>query len=179
MKLGSLQQQDKDLIKAIIKMTKPSVLVEFGHLLGESARSMLEVMGDAKLISYDNTVDSKITDSRFVFRRKCQSEYNEPDLVDFVFLDASHKLDLNIKTLEALNLNDNAIIVVHDTGVWTKNVGATYGYWKDGFYYHCPEEREFINWIKENTDFNVINLHTTKEIRHGITLLQRNNPLTL
>ena len=174
-KLGPVQDEDVLLLQAVIKMTCPLKLVELGYLNGFSSRKILEVMKeDAILISYDNTVQySDITDSRFTFKNKSQTEYEEEN-IDFIFFDASHNLDLNKETLLKVEktLNKNGIIAIHDTGIWNEMVMDTGGYWvKDG-YVHRPDEREFVKWLKEK-GFNIINLGTTRELRHGITLAQK------
>lgn len=175
MEIGPIQNEDVLLIQAVIKMTCPSVLVELGYLNGFSTRKILEVMReDAHLTSYDNIViNSNITDARFTFKNKSQTEVNEEN-IDFIFFDASHNLDLNKETLLKVEktLNKNAIIAIHDTGIWNEMVMDTGGYWvKDG-YVHRPDEREFVKWLKEK-GFNIINLGTTRELRHGITLAQK------
>ena len=176
--LGKIQDEDVLLLQAIIKMTCPSKLVELGYLNGYSTRKFLEVMRpDAKLISYDNTVrNSNIVDSRFTFKNLSQTDYEEED-VDFIFFDASHNFELNIETLKKVEntLNNGAIIAVHDTGLWNEMVMDTIeGYWIENGYAHRPDERKFVAWIKDHyKDYQIINFHTLKELRHGITLLQK------
>lgn len=129
---------------------------------------------DAKLTSYDNTVtSSNITDKRFTFKNKSQTDIEEEN-IDFIFFDASHDLDLNIETFNKLKLSENAIIAIHDTGLWDKMLMDTGGQWIGNGYAHRPDEIRFVQWIKENyPEYQVINFHTLKETRHGITLLQK------
>ena len=175
MELGPIQNEDVLLLQAVIKMTCPINLVELGYLNGYSTSKLLEVMlPEAKLTSYDNTVRvSNVTDERFTFKNQSQTEVNETD-IDFIFFDASHDLKINIETWKNLKLTDNAIIAIHDTGLWNKMVMDTGGYWLDEGYAHRPDETLFVNWLKENyQEYQVINFHTTKQTRHGITLLQK------
>lgn len=175
MELGPIQEQDVLLLQAVIKMTCPLNLVELGYLNGYSTKKILEVMRpDAKLTSYDSTVTgSPIIDDRFTFKNQSQTEVNEKD-IDFIFFDASHDLNINIETWNNLNLKDNAIIAIHDTGLWDKMLMDTGGHWIDNGYAHRPDERAFVTWVKENhPEYQVINFHTLKETRHGITLLQK------
>lgn len=178
--LGPLMPEDADFLRSIIEMTNPKTVVEFGHFWGHSAKAMLEVMDeDARLYSYDNTKDSAIKDSRFKFFQKCQTEIEGIHNIDFVFLDASHDLELNKKTFLKIKdeLSEKAIIAVHDTGTWCDgNVfESTMGIeLPDGSFVHCPDEIEFINWLQdEYPDFQQIHFHSDTKIRHGITLLQR------
>lgn len=180
--LGPLMPEDALLLQAVIKMTTPKVLVELGHFWGESARKIIEVMGDAHLYSYDNTKDSSIDDPRFTFYKKSQEEVDVPN-IDFIFIDASHDIELNKQTFIKLLplLTDEAIIAVHDTGTWCKgNVfEIEYGHDSPNGYVHCPDELKFVDWIKENyPDFQQIHFHSSREVRHGMTLLQKYTKLT-
>jgi len=177
--LGPLLNEDSKFLQSIIQMTTPKVVVEFGHLWGDSAKAMLKVMEkDAVLHSYDNTKDAQIPDNRFIFHKQSQEEVNLTD-IDFVFLDASHYLDLNQKTFLKLkdNMTPKGIIAVHDTGTWVGgNVfDAERGHeGKNGEWVHCPEELEFMNWIKqEHPEWQQIHFHSSRKVRHGITLLQK------
>lgn len=173
--LGKIQDEDVLLIQSVIKLTCPSVLVELGYLNGFSTSKILEVMReDAHLTSYDNTVKhSLINDKRFIFKNKSQTEVEEEN-IDFIFFDASHDLDLNIETFKNLKLAKNAIIVIHDTGIWNEMVIDTGGYFVEEGYIHRPHEREFVKYLIKN-GFNAVNLMTTKELRHGISIAQKIN----
>lgn len=171
--LGPIQDEDVLLLQAVIKMTCPLQLVELGYLNGYSTQKILDVMrDDAKLTSYDNTVSSSaITDNRFTFKHQSQTEVSEKD-IDFIFFDASHDFQINKKTFEKLNLAENAIIAIHDTGLWNKMVMDTGGFWIGEGYAHRPGERDFVWWLKQK-GYNAINFHTLRETRHGMTLLQK------
>ena len=183
--LGPLLEEDAALLQGAILMTDPQQVVEFGFLRGHSARIMLEVMSEkATLTSYDNTTVSNIpNDPRFTLVRRGQEDYLPTPGVDFVFLDASHDLELNQKTWKLLQgaLSETAIVAVHDTGAWFDNVfDFNLGYATDAGYLHCPDERKFMNWIKkEYPDWQQIHFGTTRRINHGITLLQKYYPLSV
>jgi predicted O-methyltransferase YrrM len=178
--LGPLLDQDEAFLKAIIGMTNPMVVVEFGFLWGDSARGMLEVMDEnARLYSFDCTKDGVIDDPRFTFFKKSQEEIEGIENIDFVFLDASHDLVLNQKTFEKLmdSMSEKGIIAIHDTGTWVGgNVfNAEMGHMnKKGEWVHCPDEILFVNWIKEKyPEWQQIHFHSSRQVRHGITLLQK------
>lgn len=178
--LGPLLVEDAEFLQAIIKMTNPKKVVEFGYFLGHSARAMLEVLAeDAELHSFDNTKNPVMDDPRFHFYHKSQEEIDGIDDIDFVFLDASHYLDLNQQTFEKIKdcMTEKGIIVVHDTGTWIGgnvfNVERGHENAK-GEWVHCPEEIKFVNWIKEKyPEWQQIHFHSSRQIRHGITLLQK------
>jgi predicted O-methyltransferase YrrM len=181
LEIGPIQHEDVLLLQAVIKMTAPTKLVEFGYLDGYSSRKFLEVMrDDAQLISYDNSRNGKIDDPRFTFKKKSQTDYEETE-VDFIFFDASHDLNLNIIAFEKVypTLNEGAIIAVHDTGLWNEMVVNNGGKWIGGYYAHQPDERAFVNYLKETYDLETIHFHTVKETRHGMTLLQKYNKLVV
>lgn len=185
--LGPLLPEDALLLQAIIKMTDPKVVVEFGTHRGTSGGKILEALdADAKFISYDNTLSSAPShlslDQRFTFVPKSQDEFEPIENIDLVYIDASHDLEINKKTFKQILpcLNPLAIVVIHDTGVWAKNWwNRTVGYeMVDGSWAHCPDERKFVNWIKgEYPDFQQIHFHSVTKVRHGITILQRYNKL--
>ncbi len=175
MELGPVQDCDVLLLQAVIKMTCPLNLVELGYLNGYSTRKILEAMRpDAKLTSYDSTVrGTDIIDERLTFKNQSQIEVNEKD-IDFIFFDASHDLEINKETWKKLNLTDDCIIAIHDTGLWDKMIMDTGGQWIGKGYAHRQGERDFVKWIKENEpEYQIINFHTLKETRHGITLIQK------
>ena len=182
--LGPLLEEDRKLLQAIILMTDPKNVIEFGFLRGHSTRTMLEVLSpNAMLTSYDNTSVSNIPDDkRFTLKRIGQEEYGGHENVDFVFLDASHDFELNKETFKRLlpTLTENAIIAVHDTGKWFANVFEfELGYEHEGGWLHCPDERKFMNWIKEEyPQWQQIHFNTQSKISHGITLLQQYNKLS-
>lgn len=182
--LGPLQPEDTALLQAVIRMTDPKLVVEFGFLWGNSARAMLEVMSDsAKLISYDNAKDGYLNDLRFTFIKKSQTEFEPIENVNLVFLDASHDFELNKETLHKVIpcLSPLGIIAIHDTGTWSENIyNLDRGYVLNGRYLHCPDERATVNWLKvEYPEFQQIHFHSNVQLRHGITLLQRYNHLDI
>lgn len=178
--LGPLMPEDAEFLKAIIKMTTPKVLIEFGHFWGESARAMMEAMdGDAVLHSYDNAHEPSVEQSeRFIYHRASQETVEGIENIDFVFLDASHDFQLNMSTFERLrdHLSDKAIIAVHDTGTWCK--GNVFEFDQghsnpDGSYTHCPDEIKFVNHLASyEPQLQIIHFHSRHSVRHGITLLQ-------
>jgi hypothetical protein len=177
--LGPLLDEDALLLQSVIKMTNPRIVVELGHFWGKSAMAMLEAMdADAELHSYDNTKNAVFEDKRFHFYRKSQEEVDIPN-IDFVFFDASHELELNRQTFRKLAtlMNEKGIIAVHDTGTW---IGGNVFNALDGFadekgnWVHCPDELTFMNWIRDyHPEWQQIHLHSSRQVRHGITLLQK------
>ena len=197
---GPIQRDEALLLYAIVKTVDPKTIVEFGFLWGHSAINFLGAMSpSARLYSYDVSgaslrIADKLRDSRFRFILKSQVDFELSDvderLIDLVFFDGSHDFKLNVETFARVKscLNEKALIVVHDTGAWHGNLkglqtpeGYFLGGTTGGGYIHRPDERRFVNHIRETTpDFDQIHLHSASRFRHGLTILQRNtNPLPL
>jgi len=201
--IGPLQRDEAIALFGIIRSLRPKVIVEFGFFHGHSAFNFLQAMpADGKLYSYDIDTDSikRATtefnfDHRFTFIGKSQTDFDPRDVgdqeINFAFFDAAHELDLNIETFNRIvpHLAAEAMVAIHDTGLWHRDhfapIHDTFtreypGVWKDGnLYAHQPGERAFIDWIvAEHPGFVAIHFHSTRTLRHGFTLIQRQRPLS-
>ncbi|HEV2768562.1 MAG TPA: class I SAM-dependent methyltransferase [Solirubrobacteraceae bacterium] len=202
--IGPVQRDEALLLHALTRVVRPRVIVEVGFLGGMSSLNFLLAMDpSAKLYAFDISAESERLArthfrgrSAFSFQRKSQEEIIPADVdfqrVDLLFLDASHELALNIRTFERIHelMADDGIVVIHDTGTWHRDrVPSAYretfrshpyadNWIGDEEYQHQPEEREFVNWIREtHPEYAQLQLHTTRTLRHGMTLLQRGRPL--
>lgn len=200
--IGPLQRDEALALFGIIRTLRPKVVVEFGFFHGHSAFNFLRAMDDgARLFSYDIDADSIKRaatefkfDKRFTFIAKSQTEFDPTDIenrkIDFVFFDAAHELELNTETFGKIagHLSPEAMIAVHDTGLWHRKdfaaihkefAGKMPGVWEsEVLYAHQPGERDFIDWIvSSHPEFTALHFHTTETLRHGFTLLQRKRPL--
>jgi predicted O-methyltransferase YrrM len=200
--IGPLQRDEALFLNGLIRVLKPRVLVEFGFDTGHSAYNFLQALdGTGELHSYDIADYSTDVARRgfagfpnFHFHQKSQADFTWDDVgrkpVDFVFIDASHNLELNQKTFAALlpALSEDAILAVHDTGTWVKEhfsaKNQTYvekggGRWvNEHELEHTPDERAFVNWIgAQHPEFQVIHCHSRNCLRHGLTLLQKKRVL--
>jgi predicted O-methyltransferase YrrM len=132
--IGPVQREEALLLYALVRVLRPAVVVELGFLAGRSALNFLLALPPSSVLySFDVTPEDErlaATDfsryRNFKFRRKSQDEIRAADFeclpIDLVLLDASHEVDVNIRTFEALEglLSDDAIICVHDTGAWSR-----------------------------------------------------------
>jgi len=196
--IGPLQRDEAIALFGIIRTLRPKVVVEFGFFHGHSAFNFLRALPeDGKLYSYDIDADSirragtEFTfDRRFTFVGKSQTHFEASDIgqeeIDFVFFDAAHELDLNIETFRRVvgQLAPEALIAIHDTGLWQRGhfsaIHETFtrdypGEWKsEELYAHQPGERAFVDWIvAQPNGFSAIHFHSTRTLRHGFSLLQR------
>lgn len=200
---GPIQQDEALFLYALVKMVRPRIVVEFGFYMGHSARNFLQALpSDSRLYSYDNSKEAEqlarlIKDCRFKFILKNQADFTPLDignnLIDFVFIDASHNLVSNIKTFEKIknSLSKNCIIAIHDTGTWNVEFQqrdskgnillSPMGYFlNEKEYIPLPDERRFVNYLRKyHPQFHQINLHSLATLRHGITILQKNDFLSL
>lgn len=201
--IGPLQRDEAIALFGIVRTLRPRVVVEFGFFHGHSAFNFLQALEpDARLFSYDIDGNSKkraetefTFDRRFQFLAKSQTDFDPKDIgggeIDFVFFDAAHELHLNQETFGKIapHLAPEAMMAVHDTGVWNRShfapIHETFtrempGVWLDGqTYAHQPGEREFIDWVTATCpEFTALHFHSTRTLRHGFTLLQRKRALS-
>lgn len=196
--IGPLQQSEALLLFSIVKTVLPMTLVEFGFYQGHSAFNFLQAMPPgARLFSYDVSADSleiaRKDFSRypnFKFLHKSQTDFRHADIdhrpIDLVFFDASHDLSLNQQTFQSIYpaLSEDSIICIHDTGLWNKGCFEPmhhqfveqqgHQYWLDDVSYaHQNSERKFVNWILDtHPAFQSVHFHSSKSLRHGLTVLQ-------
>lgn len=163
----------------------PKVVVEYGYLLGVSAKAILDVLPpDARMVSIDaNAECTPLSDPRHTLLIQGQeSTKGIPPHIDFIFLDASHGFEQNRETFLHVysRLTAHGVILVHDTGIWPSNPYPNYpvGELRGDHYVHHPEEHQFINWITNHiSTAQVVNLRTLRAFRHGFTIIQRRKPL--
>ncbi|RYD22087.1 MAG: class I SAM-dependent methyltransferase [Verrucomicrobiaceae bacterium] len=201
--IGPLQRDEAIALFGIVRTLRPRVVVEFGFFHGHSAFNFLQALEqDALLFSYDIDGDSRkraetefTFDRRFRFLAKSQTDFDAADIgnreIDFVFFDAAHELHLNQETFRKIapHLAPEAMMAVHDTGVWNRThlapIHETFtrempGEWLDEeTYAHQPGERAFIDWIISTyPEFTALHFHSTRTLRHGFTLLQKKRVLS-
>ena len=201
---GPIQRDEALFLYGAIRVIRPKTVVEVGFLRGQSAFNFLRAMDDdAVLYSFDidplaepaaRTIFAN--DQRLRFTLKSQDKIGAEDVdnrsIDFVLLDASHDLAMNRETFTRIEplLAPGAILAVHDTGAWSRegvklSPGAVKyteqnpGNWlPSGHFAHRPDEREFVNWIRETRPhYAQIHFHAESTLRHGVTLLQANTAL--
>jgi predicted O-methyltransferase YrrM len=201
--IGPLQQPEALLLFSIVRTVIPKTIVEFGFYHGHSAFNFLQAMAsDAYLFSYDISDESqRIANTnfssydRFRFLHKSQRDFLPSDIdyrmIDLLFFDASHDLQLNQQTFEAVvpALSEDSIICIHDTGLWNKKYCLDIhrkfideqgrNHWVDDISYaHQNDERMFVNWILDrHPAFQAVHLHSMHSLRHGLSVLQRKRHL--
>ena len=200
--VGSVQRDEALLLFALIRVLRPEVVVELGFLGGQGAFNLLQALTPgATLYCFDISEASEAIAreafGRFDnlrFRRLSQDEIAPEHVdgrpVDLVFLDASHDLELNKRTLDRLVplLSHDGVIAIHDTGAWARSAFGplhqaiareTPHLWATpDLFEHQRGERAFVNWILDaRPELAQIHLHSRRTVRHGMTLLQRTAPL--
>ncbi|GEM_PF-1039013 len=197
---GAAQKEETLFLFSIIKMVRPSIIVEFGFSRGHGSLNFLYAMDhDSKLYSYDiSDIAKEIATStfndftNFKYIHKSMLDFLPEDIdnnkIDFLYMDAVVDNDsLNFDTFEKIlpNLSENAILAVHDSGTWQKKHFHEFhkeytvkhggkGWISDEEYQPRPNQRKFVNRVMEKyQDFEIIHLHSERTIRCGITLLQK------
>ena len=194
---GPVQREEALFLYALLRVVRPRTAVEIGFLHGHSALNFLCALdADARLYSFDVAHGEEALrlfahDSRFTFRTRSQDQMTPEDIdgreADFVFLDASHELDLNRATFSRLLplMAPDAILAVHDTGTIPRRFVRSNHYFQESTVGWigderevAPDERAFMNWLlDEHPEFSQVHFHSRRTVRCGITVLQRSAPL--
>jgi predicted O-methyltransferase YrrM len=200
--IGPVQRDEALLLFAVTRVLRPQVVVEVGFLGGQSAFNFLRALDPgATLYSFDISQSAEDIAAamfshfdNFHFRRVSQDaigpEHIGGQRIDLVFLDASHDVKLNQRTFDRLApmLQDDGVLIVHDTGAWPREhltdrhravaMGRPELWTAGDLFEHRREEREFVNWIlEERPGFAQLHLHSRHTLRHGLTILQRRGTL--
>lgn len=196
---GPLMRDEALLLHSVTRVVRPQTVVEVGFLRGHGSLNLLAALdADARLFAFDINPDCEQRardrfgrDARLKFRVRSQDAISADDVdgrpVDLVFLDASHDLELNQRTLARLMplLAPRAIVAIHDTGTMPLRLIPA-GHW----FHQQPErwvgedaevepgERAFVNWVLEtHPEFAQMHFHSSRTLRCGLTFLQRSEPL--
>lgn len=204
---GAVQPEEAMLLYSMVRVIRAKTIVELGFFRGQSTFNFLRAMDeDAALYSFDIDPYAAAVartlyaaDPRFHFKLKSQTEITQADIdgrgIDLLFIDASHELKLNQQAFDAIGplLAPRAVVVVHDTGTWSK-ASIVQSSWATDFaanrpasnwvsdhrFAHQPDEREFVNWInREHSRFSQVHFHSNAVLRHGLTVLQAGGPLSV
>lgn len=197
--MGPIQQSEALFLYALTKVLQPRLIVEFGFSTGESAANFLAAApANCEIHSFDISPHSAqiaqhmMRDRRLHFHEKSQADFSAEDIgnrqADLVFIDASHDLALNQQTWHRLQncMSSDCLVIVHDTGTWARDemrdihsrfaaqpITAAGWISRDEFA-HQIDERIFVNWVREtDPGYCVMHLHTTRALRHGLSLIQR------
>ena len=194
--LGPIQKTEALFLYGLCQMVKPQVVLEIGCLIGQSLRVWIN-----SGVPFIYAVDAVISDDVKELQRgqgtngmicleqdMCTPIDFYRGIPDLVFVDASHKLEDNIQVVKNLLpvLKPGALFVLHDTGHWKQaDINEdrqwfldTYGgKWDEELqaWAHCPDEKETIKWISENTNWQRVDLWTTVVPRCGLTVFQMPN----
>ncbi len=196
---GSVQQDEALLLYAMVKVLHPRTIVEFGFAGGYSAHNFLSAMpDDCRLFSFDPSdkalqASRAIEDHRFQFLHKPGEAVMYEDigenLVDFVFIDASHDFDSNVAIFQKIKdwLALECLIIIHDTGLYNTDfmqgniwdIPGSYLVGEKG-YAHRPGERQFVNYLKTSCpEFDQIHFHSMNVGRMGLTALKKYQRLSV
>lgn len=197
--IGPIQRSEAIMLYGLIKTIRPRRVVEVGFYRGDSCAVLCAATAgdpDATVESYDvrwvdendkNSLKAQyphltveICDQRQVMSRTAASDSR---LIDFLFIDASHDLEINQATWASFvtRMSSNAVVMVHDTGLWVdthRPPDFTHGRpgTKHGVTgrFHQPDEVMFVQWIEKNfPNWTRMDFMSVNAFRHGFTLLQR------
>lgn len=206
-KFGPIQKDEALFLFSLVKMTRPSTIVEFGLLEGHSCLNFV-CSKDEKTSYYGFDKDEnavaraqKFCEGRancFLSQIDCidfDSGKIDGRTIDLCFLDCSHILEVNQKCLEKVIpcMSENAILAIHDTGYYYKKncnmLPKSFLDRKPAFLKRFESkdkvsavkpEQHTVNWFKERwPDWQQLHMHSENIMRHGITLLQKYQKLMI
>lgn len=196
--IGNLQSDEALFLYGIIRVLRPKRVVEFGFLNGYSATVILSAMnGSGQTHSYDISDYARQTaiafakkNAGFFYHHKSQADFASTDVeslpVDFVLMDGAHDLQMNIDAFQKIKplLSNEAVVMVHDTGLWHKEYmkedeyavlpNLNHKWLDDQRLSHQIDERRFVNWVMENeSDWTLLHFGSPNTLRHGFSLIGR------
>ena len=192
--LGPVQRSEAIAIYGLIRSIRPKRVVEIGFGEGDSTEALLAATSGipgATVTSYDIRVSwqhALLLTKKYAHLEVIQADQTSldlgPDVVDFLFLDASHSIDQNKafwRTNES-RLGPGSYVVIHDTGLWADgwfDDASLANFGKRGSRrgvegrFHQPGEVEFVEWLTENNGWTRVDIGSRNCFRHGFTILQR------
>ena len=202
---GPLQKDEAVFLFGLISCIKPKCILELGFHKGHSALALLNALdSDSAFTTIDidpnclkifaEKFSNRFKNARMIINDMSVVNFNSffrSNEIDFVFFDAVHDLELNIKTYLNLKpyLTSDCIIVIHDTGLWFEKYMEEVHYsvlknikskkvLEDAFA-HQLDERLFVNYLVSKEQYNTFHIHSKNTIRHGITCLHKQNEILL
>jgi predicted O-methyltransferase YrrM len=204
-KHGPIQKDEAFFLYSIVKMTRPSTIVEFGLQTGISAYNFCVAKDedcfyfgldkDYNCVEKTKIICNKFKNTFFIYDDCLNFNLSmiENKKIDLFFLDCSHDFELNKICLDKItpNLSKNGIIIIHDTGNYSKE-----GFEKSPEKYKnqnkilgdkikkmgrtpvIKAEQNTVNWfMQKHKDFGTIHFNTEKIMRNGMTLMQKKSYL--
>lgn len=195
--LGPVQQDEALFLHGLARMIRPQCVLEIGCLIGQSLRVWLNA-GVKNIYCIDAVISEELKQIQEEWSTKKDGailHFYERDMKkqidfffgvpDFVFIDASHRLEDNQAAVQwiAPHLKPGAIIAFHDTGHWADKdmtpdrqqfIDQFGGYYSEELqaWVHHPGEKETITWMSKAYKWHRLDLWATATARYGITLFQ-------
>jgi predicted O-methyltransferase YrrM len=189
--LGPIQGDEALFLYGLCKMVRPQIVLEIGSLIGQSLRVWINA-GVPFIYAVDALISEPVkelqrgqgTNGMLCFEQDMTAPIDfVRGIPDLVFVDASHRLEDNIAVVKNLVnvLGSGALVIFHDTGhrkdehvpendrwilsedKWDEELQA---------WVLEPDEKETIEWISQNTNWQRIDLWTTVVPRCGLTVFQ-------
>jgi hypothetical protein len=186
MVMGPIQDDEALVLFSIIKTCRFRRIVEIGGLDGYSAKNFLEAVGtDGVVYTIDYNHVNTISPNHITIIKsvECVVMDDIKNRVDMVFFDCHNyncSLSFFNNMVESGIIDDETILVLHDTNLHYKN--TTGGSFYNGVgWVHQPAERDLSNHFFD-IGYQVIDLGTKPEshnesfpYRHGLTICKKFN----
>jgi hypothetical protein len=185
---GPIQDDEALALFALVKCMRIRNVVEVGSFAGYSARNFLKAVGEnGHVIGVDINQTPKLADNHTTIIKDISlvAEDEIPWEIDLVFYDCHNlqaQMSFHLRMVEFNKITKRTTIVLHDTNLYPRQMGANCYKVRDGWV-HQQDERKMVNLLVEQ-GWSAICLHTKSEnhdhtlpFRHGITILQQFNKL--
>jgi predicted O-methyltransferase YrrM len=202
---GPIQKDEALFLYSVVKMIRPSTILEFGLQFGLSSYNFA-LAKDCEAFYFGLDKEEYCVD---MARKLCNGMPNcffiKSDCLDFdfnsllgrkvdlFFLDCSHNFEKNKTCLYNVisYLSEDGLIVIHDTGYYTieafskapdeykkESQGLEKKLRKNKKIPVIEEEQKTVNWFMENhSQYDVLHLHSDKIMRCGMTFFQKRKKL--
>lgn len=193
---GPIQQDEALFLYGLCRMVRPVKVLEYGSLLGQSARVWVEY-GAQEIHCVDMILSRQLKEmahqvnrhqpGRMVLHEANMVDFQPPHLdFDLVFIDASHQAEDNLAVVRQIGegLKPGTLIGFHDTGHWhpdhLKGDKEKRWFFKEfggqdagTHIIHHPGEKETIKQVSEGWPYwQRMDFWTMNVPRYGITLFK-------
>lgn len=184
--VGPIQDDEALFLYSFIKVCLIRNVVELGFQNGYSAINFLKAVGPkGKVVSVDTTLFEKMANNHFNIIKDVKDVLPTDlpfEVIDLAFYDC-HNYESTIRFHENMvvsnRINDNTIIVLHDTGAHHKQI-VDWSFKKDNDdWIHQIVERKISDYLVDQ-NWHPIHVHAIKNnfdndekliFRHGLTIL--------
>jgi len=191
--IGPIQDDEALFMYSIIRGMRLKRILEIGGLNGYSALNFLKAVdhtsvSDTTVYTVDfNNVPRQADNHKVIVKNAIDLTIEDVDNkpIDLIFFDCHDMIQLEIykRLVDSGIITDETVLALHDTCLHYEPYNPTNSHMyikEECGYVHQEVERRMVNFFKEESGYDIFNLHTTKDkhsdefpFRHGITICKR------